>query len=64
LLVDPDEKNNIIDSLNTPGRKENFTRLAKAIETFPLADAEPRYVPNPKQPWDVEITAQSKVWKK
>jgi len=64
LLIDPDEKNNIIDSLNTPERKENYASLAKAIDTFPLADSDPRYIPNPNQPWDVEITAQSKVWKK
>lgn len=63
LLSDPEEKNNIIDSLTTPERKENYAHLAKAIETFPLADSDPRYIPNPKQPWDVEVTAQSKVWK-
>jgi arylsulfatase A-like enzyme len=64
LLADPNEQNNIINSLNITERKENYTSLVKAIENFPLADSDPRYVPNPKQPWDVEITAESKVWKK
>ena len=64
LLDDPEERNNIIDHLNTAERKKNYANLVKAIETFPLADSDPRYVPNPNQSWDVEITAQSKVWKK
>ena len=64
LWHDPDEKINLIDSLTTRDREENFNQLHNVIANFPEKDADPRYSPNPPQPWDVAITAKSQVWKK
>ncbi len=64
LLNDPGETNNLIDSLNTKKRKENYHKLSSIIESFPEKDSDPKYLPNPPQSWDVKITAKSQVWKK
>lgn len=64
LQEDPDERINLIDSLTGQDRKKNFNELYEVIDYFPERDADPRYLPNPPQPWDVGITAQSQVWKK
>ncbi len=64
LHLDPWETNNIIDSLNTEERRINFESLFTVVEPFPMKDSDPRYKPNPAQDWDVEITAESQIWKK
>jgi arylsulfatase A-like enzyme len=64
LVNDPDEMNNLIDSLNTSERIHNFQILSKAMENLPDKDNDPRYVPNPPQVWDVNITEESQTWKK
>lgn len=64
LAIDPFEKNNIIDSLNTADRKKNYNTLLTSTNSFPVVDNDPRYIPNPKQKWDVSITAESGTWKK
>ena len=63
LIVDPFETTNIITELNTEERRSNFEQLSQTITRFPAKDAEPRYHPNPPQPWDVEISAESQPWK-
>lgn len=63
LWMDPLEENNLIDSLNTPGRKQSFEQLFEAADAFPDQDSDPRYRPNPRQSWDVAVTAESQVWK-
>lgn len=63
LKNDPFEYHNIIDSLDTSGRRENFERLRQVVKLFPKEDSDPKYIPNPNQPWDVEITAESGKWK-
>ncbi len=64
LSNDPWEENNIIDSINTPLRTENFEQLSSLIPTFPKQDSDPKYIPNPPQKWDVKVTAKSQEWKK
>lgn len=64
LLSDPQEKNNLIDSLNIEDRKVNFDQLCQVIGTFPKRDSDPRYNPNPPQKWDLKVTKKSQVWKK
>ncbi|MEN8116143.1 MAG: sulfatase-like hydrolase/transferase [Bacteroidota bacterium] len=64
LEEDPFEKNNIIDSLNTPERKDNLKGLTDLISSFPGKDNDPVYHPNPPREWDVKITAESQDWKK
>jgi len=64
LLKNPEEDSNLMDSLNTQLRKDNFNALSKVIETFPERDQDPRYEENPAQKWDVEISAKSQIWKK
>jgi len=64
LLYDPQEGNNLLDSLNTNERKINFRQLYEVIKTFPTNDNDPIYNPNPSQIWDVKITGESKLWKK
>jgi arylsulfatase A-like enzyme len=64
LMEDPDEQINLIDSLSKGNRRKNFDELYETLAYFPRRDADPKYSPNPPQPWDVAITAQSQVWKK
>lgn len=64
LKKDPAEEVNLIDSLDTALRKENYQQLASVITSFPQMDKNPIYIPNPEQDWDVEITAESGIWKK
>jgi len=64
LMEDQDEQINLIDSLSKGNRRKNFDELYEALAYFPVRDADPKYSPNPPQPWDVAITAQSQVWKK
>ncbi len=64
LLMDPTETINLIDSLSTDERKKSFEALMRVVRDFPGKDSDPRYQPNDPQPWDVEVTAESQVWKK
>ena len=63
LMLDPLEKNNILDSLDGTLRSEQFDHLMRVAKSFPEEDNDPVYRPNPSQAWDVEITAESKAWK-
>ena len=63
LESDPFEEHNIIDSLDTHERTQNFEALKSVVESFPLEDNDPKYIPNPSQSWDVEVTAESEKWK-
>ena len=63
LKNDPYERYNIMDSLQTSVIKNNFDKLLSVVKSFPLRDNDPKYVPNPPQTWDVEITAKSQEWK-
>ncbi len=63
LKHDPAEESNLIDNLSNDTLKSNFLELQKVISTFPPKDNDPIYQPLPNQPWDVEITAESEVWK-
>ena len=64
LLNDPFERNNLLDSLKTEERKNNFHQLYEVIKAFPINDNDPKYNPNPSQSWDVKISAESQLWKK
>ncbi|MEL7121965.1 MAG: sulfatase-like hydrolase/transferase [Bacteroidota bacterium] len=64
LWEDPLELNNLLDSLNTASRRDNYSKLENVIKDFPERDQDPIYRPNAPQAWDVEITAKSQVWKK
>ncbi len=64
LIEDPEEKHNLLDRLTTPPRKGSFAKLMAVVKSFPQKDNDPQYRPNPVQPWDVEVTAKSQVWKK
>lgn len=63
LKVDPFEEKNIIGNLDED-QKLNYAELVALIEQFPKRDNDPIYRENPKQDWDVEITAKSEIWKK
>ena len=63
LEKDPLERNNLMENL-TETEKYNFDALYSVVSSFPKQDSDPRYVPNPPQEWDVDITAESDVWKK
>ena len=63
LQMDPFEMVNLLDSLNSDDRKENFKILYEVTKAFPAQDNDPLYQPNPPQPWDVAITAKTKEWK-
>ena len=63
LQADPYEKINLLDSIKEGNQRDNFEMLFQVVGTFPSKDQDPRYLPNPKQPWDVPVTAKSDVWK-
>lgn len=64
LETDPTEQQDLSDNLSSEEVRKNYEQLASVIETFPEQDSDPRYIPLPPQSWDVEITAESQVWKK
>jgi len=64
LIEDPFEKIDLLEVSLSPSQKNNFKKLKKVIKSFPKQDADPIYNVNPPQKWDVEITAESQVWKK
>lgn len=64
LLLDPMEEQNLIDSIQSPDQKGVIEQLMSVIAFFPIKDSDPKYVPNPSQEWDVDISAESQVWKK
>ena len=63
LLLDPMESQDLLDSLRSPEQKKALDQFMEVIATFPLKDSDPKYVPNPPQEWDVDISAQSQIWK-
>ena len=63
LKLNPEESINLIDSINSPLRKKSFNQLFEVARGFPDIDADPKYRPNPPQSWDVEVSAESRVWK-
>ena len=63
LLSDPGEEIDLLDSLQIGERLTHFEALFNIVTQFPEKDADPRYIPNPPQPWDVQVTAKSQVWK-
>lgn len=62
VLNDPEEMDNLLDSENAEAQTA-LTRMSALIASFPKRDNDPIYTPNPPQPWDVPITAESEVWK-
>lgn len=63
MVNDPYEQSNLIEKIDSPEQKGHFEKLVAVIETFPKIDNEPQYRPNPPQAWDVEISAESQIWK-
>lgn len=63
LIVDPYEKDNLINNLEIGDRQKSVDELLKIVLKQPLEDSDPKYTPNPKQAWDVAITQESKKWK-
>jgi len=61
--IDPEEKNNLINS-DDPTVKKNLEKLWNAASQFPEKDNDPVYNPTPPQNWDVEVTVKSQKWKK
>ena len=64
LQQDPLEKENQLGGELTDSAREALDYLLEVAADFPAQDADPRYIPNPEQSWDVPITAESGVWKK
>jgi len=64
LQLDPEEKVNLLDSLNSEERKNNFQQLYEVLQSFPLKDNDPIYQANPAQSWDVDVSEESQNWKK
>jgi arylsulfatase A-like enzyme len=64
LMSDPQELTNLLDSLGTGQRLESLNQLMEVVAKLPKSDQDPIYQPNPAQPWDVPVTAESQVWKK
>lgn len=63
LEQDPFEENNLLITEMNESQTENLNNLSAVIDSFPEMDNDPNYIPNPPQPWDVEITAESETWK-
>ncbi|MDH3246287.1 MAG: sulfatase-like hydrolase/transferase [Saprospiraceae bacterium] len=63
LQEDPHEAHNLIGQIDKPELKSHFNELMQVVNTFPQQDSDPRYLPNPPQPWDVAISAKSQIWK-
>jgi arylsulfatase A-like enzyme len=64
LLIDPAEGKNLLDSRLSTEQQIAFDQLLEVVASFPSKDSDPKYVPNPPQEWDVEISAESQTWKK
>ena len=63
LKLNPEENINLIDSINSGLRADNFNKLLEVAMSFPKVDQDPKYNANPAQEWDVEISAKSESWK-
>lgn len=63
LRDDPWEERNVIAS-SDPATVAALVSLSRPLSQFPLRDRDPIYHPLPAQPWDVQIGAESQVWKK
>lgn len=62
LLEDPEEESNLLDQLSG-GEQQTLADFMSVIEKQPIIDADPKYNANQAQEWDVEISAESQVWK-
>lgn len=63
LANDPDETIDLTGN-ESPEALAARQKLAAVIPGFPERDADPRYTPQPPQPWDVPVTVASIRWKK
>ena len=64
LKEDPQEKVNLLGAPLTDLQQHNLEELLEIAKEFPTEDNDPRYRSNPSRPWDVEVTAESQIWKK
>lgn len=63
LKVDPFEEHNLLTTEMTEQQREELNTLITVMEGFLEMDNDPKYIPNPVQPWDVKVTAESGKWK-
>jgi arylsulfatase A-like enzyme len=63
LQEDPHEKENLLKGTLSDSARQTLAELMEVAAAFPPQDADPRYIPNPQQSWDVPVTAESEVWK-
>ena len=64
LLIDPAEGKNLLDSQHSTEQQIAIDQLLKVVASFPSKDSDSKYMSNPQQVWDVEISAESQKWKK
>ena len=64
LLRDPIENQELLDSPHSPKQTKLSDKLTEVVASWPSKDSDPSYVPNHPQDWDIEIGAESQVWKK
>jgi hypothetical protein len=64
LQTDPSEEHDHLKRLEAGPMLESYNLLLQAAQRFPGQDNDPVYQPNPPQAWDVEIGAESEVWKR
>lgn len=62
LANDPEENNNLLKNMDSKMKAE-YEKLWKVVSIFPEKDNDPHYTPLPEEPWDVEVTVKSQVWK-
>ncbi len=63
LKDDPYEEQNLISGQDRK-IQQVIQKFWKVVATFPEVDSDPKYIPLGPQPWDVEVTVESEVWKK
>lgn len=64
LHRDPWEEENLLGGALSDTAQQALDKLLQVAASFPGEDADPRYIPNPEQSWDVPVTAESEVWKR
>jgi arylsulfatase A-like enzyme len=62
LWNDPLEENDLTGQ-ETPEQLAARERLEAVVAEMPERDSDPRYLPNPPQPWDRKVTVESLIWK-
>ncbi|WNJ18389.1 sulfatase-like hydrolase/transferase [Pontibacter sp. G13] len=63
LKADPAESDNLIERIEELGLQEAFGELVAVVDQFPQTDADPQYLNNPSQTWDVQISQVPNTWK-